>query len=350
MSNRLIFLDCEGPITLDDNAFELCGHFMIRGCHFFSLLSRYDDYLADVVKKPGYQAGNTLKLIVPFLKAFGVTNEKARQFCRTHITFVPEAPRVVRGLSRITTVFILSTSYCYYVEAVREKTECLLRIYATHLDLDRHTLPEEEVQALRRLEEEISEFPLFSLEEVENASQLSLSARRTIDRLEDVFQREIAQMSCRQMMEGIQPVGGSEKMKSLLDLCGTSGSISDMMYVGDSITDMEVLRLVRERGGVAVSFNGNRYAVREAQFACTCLTALPILFLGEIFCGRGKEAILEVTQDWPKNLPDEWREKLLSPAVSTYLTAVTEKNCHSLIERSETVRKQVRGKQIGMLG
>jgi len=32
------------------------------------------------------------------------------------------------------------------------------------------------------------------------------------------------------------------------------------MYVGDSITDAEAFRLMRDAGGLAVSFNGNGYA------------------------------------------------------------------------------------------
>ena len=350
MINKMIFLDCEGPITLNDNALELCGHFMARGEHFFSLLSRYDDYLAEVIKRPGYRAGNTLKFIVPFLKAFGVTNEKLRQFCETHIRFVPEATRVVRRLSCLTTVSILSTSYCFYLEAVNKKIGSSLRIYGTDLDLDRYSLSEAEARILRGLKEEISEFPLFSLKGVVNIAQLTPSAREVIDRLEDVFQRKMAKMNCRHIMEKIQPVGGSEKVKPLLDLCGTSSSMSEIMYVGDSITDLEVLRLVRQRGGVAVSFNGNRYAVREAEFACTSFTALPILFLGEIFHRRGKEGVLKISQDWPRNLPDDWRKKLLSPATNAYLTMVTEKNRCSLIERSEMVRRRVRGEEIAMLG
>ena len=43
--------------------------------------------------------------------------------------------------------------------------------------------------------------------------------------------------------------------------------LSDVMYVGDSITDVEAFKLVRENGGLTVSFNGNEYAVRNAEVA-----------------------------------------------------------------------------------
>ena len=66
--------DCEGPVTKNDNAFELTAHFVPAGDRLFSLLSRYDDVLAYAYRRRQYRAGNTLRLIVPFLKAYGATN------------------------------------------------------------------------------------------------------------------------------------------------------------------------------------------------------------------------------------------------------------------------------------
>jgi predicted HAD superfamily phosphohydrolase len=73
--------DCEGPLALNDNAFELCRDFIKpQGDRFFQQVNRYDDYLAEVAKQPGYQSGNTLKLILPFLKAHGLTNAQIEAF------------------------------------------------------------------------------------------------------------------------------------------------------------------------------------------------------------------------------------------------------------------------------
>ena len=77
---RAIQLDtaCEGPLALNDHAFELCRDFLRPyGARFFRQVSRYDDYLANLVKKPGYRAVDTLKLILPFLKAQGLRTPKS---------------------------------------------------------------------------------------------------------------------------------------------------------------------------------------------------------------------------------------------------------------------------------
>jgi len=71
---KLYATDCEGPISKNDNAYELCERFLPEGAAFFERVSRYDDYLADVVRKPGYRPGDTLRLILPFLRAYGVSD------------------------------------------------------------------------------------------------------------------------------------------------------------------------------------------------------------------------------------------------------------------------------------
>ncbi|HSO26164.1 MAG TPA: energy-converting hydrogenase A, subunit R, partial [Methanobacteriaceae archaeon] len=70
MPKKIFITDCEGPLSINDNAFELAGHFIPQGENFFSKVSKYDDILVDEVKRPGYNAGDTLKLIIPFLIAY----------------------------------------------------------------------------------------------------------------------------------------------------------------------------------------------------------------------------------------------------------------------------------------
>ena len=50
-SPRIFISDCEGPISKNDNAFELAAHFVPKGDRFFELVSKYDDILADALAK-----------------------------------------------------------------------------------------------------------------------------------------------------------------------------------------------------------------------------------------------------------------------------------------------------------
>ncbi len=46
-------IDCEGPITRNDHAYEMCRDFIHEGDRFLSIISRYDDFLAAVVQRRG---------------------------------------------------------------------------------------------------------------------------------------------------------------------------------------------------------------------------------------------------------------------------------------------------------
>lgn len=51
MFEKSFITDCEGPLTLNDNAFELADNFIENGGKLFKILSLYDDYLVDIVKR-----------------------------------------------------------------------------------------------------------------------------------------------------------------------------------------------------------------------------------------------------------------------------------------------------------
>ena len=51
MFEKSFITDCEGPLTLNDNAFELCAHFIEDGDELFKILKLYDDSVDEVEKR-----------------------------------------------------------------------------------------------------------------------------------------------------------------------------------------------------------------------------------------------------------------------------------------------------------
>ena len=115
---RVFISDCEGPISKNDNAFELTASFVPNGDRVFSLISKYDDVLADVLKKPGYNPGDTLKLILPFLKAFDVTDEQMRGFSAENLVLIADSKESLKHIHNLSEAFIVSTSYEHYIQAL----------------------------------------------------------------------------------------------------------------------------------------------------------------------------------------------------------------------------------------
>ena len=137
MVKKVFITDCEGPLTLNDNAYELADEFIEDGGKLFKIISRFDDYLVEDVKLENYHAGDTLKLIVQFYKLAGLTNEKMIKFSRENIYLVDGSDDTLRFANELIDSFIVSTSYGQYIEALCNYIDFPFQnTYHTQLDVD----------------------------------------------------------------------------------------------------------------------------------------------------------------------------------------------------------------------
>ncbi len=353
--------DCEGPVSKNDNAFELSGLFIPDGGAFFKLISKYDDFLADIAKKPGYKAGDTLRLILPFLKAYGATNQKITQYSTETILLVPGAKETLQYISKELPSFLISTSYepyilalCSYLEFPKENAYC------TKLDLDKYSLDGNEINRLKEIRKEIAAIPMLEWDSsTSSVNDLSTESKETIRRLDSIFWEEISGMKAGEMLREVNPIGGVEKANAIVDsLKKTGRKLGDVLYVGDSITDVQAFTMVKENGGLAISFNGNSYAIRAADVACMSANTTVISILANAFLKGGKEEVFQLVNNWShsyiknSNLDKSIVDKFFKvfddnlPVVKL----ITNSTRTDLIRESETFRKTVRGEAIGKLG
>jgi len=350
--------DCEGPVSKNDNAYELCERFLPEGFAFFERVSRYDDYLADLVHKPGYRPGNTLRLILPFLRAYGVSDGDVEEFSRDTLLLMPGARETLEFFSARMPTYIISTSYRPYIRALcRTLGFPESRTYSTEVAFGRYEVPKGEKALLEGLLKEVVRMPLLQLPpEAKGPEGLDPISREVASRLDEIFWEELPRKSCWRMAEEVRPVGGEEKAEALKAALEREGvSPEGAIYVGDSITDVEAFRWLRSEGGLTISFNGNRYALREAEVACISSNAITLAAVGEAFRRGGKEGVWELMEHWSPNaladleLSSELVEALLS-GPPPKLARISEENRESLTAESERARKEIRGEVVGRLG
>jgi len=357
---RIFISDCEGPISKNDNAFELATYFIPDGDKFFALVSKYDDVLADVVKKPGYKAGDTLRLILPFLKAYGATNERIREYSAEHILLVPSAKETLKFVKDVMPSFIVSTSYEQYIAALCELTNFPFEnVYCTRLDLDKYRIDAKETRRLKEISEEICAMPMIEIpENAKSVHDFSERDQETIRRLDEVFWKEIPRMKSGRMIEEVNPVGGYEKANAVQDIVKRLDSgLHSVMYVGDSITDVQSFQLVRENRGLTVSFNGNNYAVREAEIAVLSDNTIVTSILAEVFNHYGREGVLEMVREWSYSGLKRYCSQILQrqilqlyPKTLPKVEIITSANKERLMKESTAFRKTIRGEAVGGLG
>lgn len=349
--------DCEGPISKNDNAYELSQEYIPQGGEFFAKISKYDDFLADIAKKPGYKAGDTLKLILPFLKAYGATEDGIIQFSSQNILLVPGADVALRFIRSIMPTFIVSTSYRPYINSLCKLIDFPVdSVYCTELAIDNYKIPKDEISYLKKLHDEIIKLPEIDLpNSARSESDLDEGTIKSIDRLDGIFWKEIVNMESGRLMESVNPIGGSEKAQAIKRSCERTGiNLAGVMYAGDSITDMEAMSLVRSAGGVAVSFNGNRYAISSVDIACMSPNALILAVLAVIFKRHGANRVFDIASEWDsvkRNLENELKSDLPDfSAEGVLLHIIDRSNIDEISSQSEKFRKTVRGERIGRLG
>ncbi len=354
---------CEGPLALNDHAFELCREFIKpHGDRFFTQVRRYGDYLAEIAKKPEFKASDTLKLILPFLKAHGLTNAMIRDFSIQGLRLLPGAAEAYKFLHGFGfPIFAISTGYHQFAEALGSKLGFdAEHIFGTELDLDRYQLATGEAEELRRLEEEIAAAPAIELPSgAASLTDLPAPAQEAIARLDRIFWERLPAMEIGVIYREVNPVGGPEKAKSVADsLAKTDLKLADTIYVGDSSTDVPALEAVRTGGGLALSFNGDRQAVSAAEVAVVSDSAWSIGMLVAIFRLWGKEGVLEVAAPERRSksrslvLPEEMIEPIAmgleGHLFNIYMSVKL--NREKLIQESEAMRARLRSESIAALG
>jgi energy-converting hydrogenase A subunit R len=352
---RIFVTDCEGPISKNDNAMELAANFVPHGEEVFSLLSTYDDYLAYVEKRPGYKAGDTLRLILPFLKAFGATDERIEQFSRANILLMPGAEETLRFVKGKMPAFIISTSYEPYIRALCEVIDFPFEAaYCTALALDRYSLPKEEKGYLRQVAGEVARMPMIEWGEgASGLADLPQTGRGVVQRLNQVFWEEMAGMQIGRVLAEVDPIGGEGKAAVLRAIMQQTGAgASEVMYVGDSITDLQALEMVKKGGGLAVSFNGNAYAIQGAHIACLGRDTGIISIVAQLFAAGGGGSVMTMLPRWGEETLRSAgvEEKGLAHLSGSEIGEITPDNQALWTQRSQQFRTEVRGVRIGSLG
>jgi energy-converting hydrogenase A subunit R len=352
--------DCEGPISKNDNAYELASNFIPDGDKIFCNISKYDDILADVFNKPKYTAGSTLQLILPFLKAYSVTDRQMEDFSAANIMLISGTQVALKHIETIAERYIVSTSYEHYIKALCKTISFPYKnTYCTKVSLDKAAITLQEKEILREKAQTISKMSLITIPaNAKNFADFSLKDQTLIKRFDEIFWQDIPQMAVYNFFRDITTIGGEQKAKSVCDIVKhLKAPFKDVIYVGDSITDVEALSLVKEQGGLAISFNGNSYAVKNADIAIVSENNIVTAVIADIFYRFGKEETLKIGKTWSQSslktagVDLELLNQLAKfSKIGPKVQIVTKENINSIVTESSEFRKDVRGVAIGRLG
>lgn len=348
MFEKSFITDCEGPLTLNDNAFEIAQHFIENGGELFKVLSLYDDYLADIVKKENYKAGNTLKLILPFFVCENLKNKDLVEFSKNNIYAVNDSKLLLKYLKKAMNTYIVSTSYGQYIEAVSNYMEVPFEnTFYTDVDVDVLILNDDEIKKINEFKEAI----------LKNPDDYEL--------FDDIFFSQIPKMGIYEKIRDVNVVGGEGKKLAIDEIIARDDiDVNNMLYIGDSITDVEPLAFARANDGISISFNGNEYPLKVAEIAIVSPSAVTTALIANVYAENDKNKVLEFINDY-NNMGDyeELFEKyfidleiknkffeVFDDKEYPVIQIVDDNNFDEILKVSKEMRNNIRGQDIGGLG
>ena len=354
--------DLEGPISIIDFAADI-GRLLGEKSEFnlekydmgafFRMISNYDDYIIDepgVKEKlniPDYQPGDTLRIMAPLYIAC-YTDKELIRLAKNNYGLLPGCQELMKILQKHWEIFVISTSYSHFAHNVTASLGIPKdHVYCTDFNIKklnkRFQNIEDDVEALLNV--------IFQ-KYLEHDKDLN----SIIKDLNNFFWsgRESDYIKA---MDLVKVRGGKRKENAVEDISRRKKTpISKFIALGDSITDINMLQRLNDEGGIAVSFNGNRYSLKRANVAVTTINslgALPIFNhkndIGDFLSNW--ESQFEIFQNNPRNITDglisnETKELFIRYNFVPELVDLTNRSelkYTETVTKQEDMRKKVRG-------
>ncbi len=338
--SKIVFFDLEGPLSPQDNAFEVVG-LIPNGRSAFAVISRYDDLLAlEGVEE--YEPGDTLKLVLPFLVCNGLKAADVRRVSETAPLIAGARELVATLLADGWDAYIISTSYEQHALRVASELGIPARnVACTSMDLDglANRLKGVDLGFVQDMWDYIVRISEgVSADEIASGA-LDGQVRRKLD---EFYWRVIPRSKLEAAFRSVQVLGGRRKVRALESFCRQAGAyLGEAAVVGDSITDFQMLKAVEAAGGLSIVFNGNRYALPFGTVGAASISLMNVLPILQLWLGQGREPL---------------RKAILSADLkpvdgeAAYHWLVNCPNLEEIVTVHARSRKLARGEAAGTLG
>lgn len=318
-TSKLIAFDLEGPLSPQDNAYEVMG-LAERGYELFERLSRYDDILT-LEQRPDYEPGDTLYLIIPFLIADGINEEDILKVSKK-AGLTPGAKETIKTLKeKGFQIVIISTSYEPHARHIGSRLGISEEFIACtplwHLGADNYLLSPHERELIISEKKKILNIHLDDDERL----------KKELDRF---YLEKLPSLEIYKDIKKIKVVGGRRKVEALRKFMERfNAQPSETVCIGDSITDFRMLDYINKGGGLAIVFNGNEYSLPYGTVGVASDTLEAVIPVIENFYKYGYEGLKNINP---------------VPYHAEYSLICEAEDMDSLIAIHKLMRKKIRGR------
>ena len=174
--------------------------------------------------------------------------------------------------------------------------------------------------------------------------------RQSFDKINTILSEEIPKMSMGKYFIDVKPLDKIAKTQFLFDSIEECGiNLEQVIYIGDNISDVEAMSMVKQAGGLTISFNGDQHSIKEADIACMAANSTILGILCDYFFQNGKKSVLNLVKDWGTdklaNLDSDklFIENLLSSDIQLFprLEIIYDNNFEALAKESKQWRSMI---------
>jgi energy-converting hydrogenase A subunit R len=268
-----------------------------QGHELFAVISRYDDLLA-LDERQGYEPGDTLALILPFLAAHSLTADDVRQVSQ-RAGLVPGARELMAQLQGGEglrgegpwRVHVISTSYAPHAHRIADELAVPRhRVACTPFPVEGYQTRSDSASLalIHRMEAQI-----LSLSPPEDDEAIRVL-------LDQFYWQNLAATSWGDPLQMMRVMGGRRKAEVARRFAEASGTtLAESVAVGDSITDAAMLQAVDRAGGLALAFNANVYALSHATAAVASTTLEDLAPILVAWLKGSREAVRSACDEQP---------------------------------------------------
>jgi predicted HAD superfamily phosphohydrolase len=296
-----------------------------------------------------------MKITAPFLKAFGATDLQMHNASAETLELMPEAGTTMRYALNVMSTFITTSLYEHDVMNICDSLDIPMgNINCTELSLDAQDMSRHDARALRDAASIVTSLRIpkteYLLDVPMELDPLDVKILKTMD---DLAAELMAMESASSMMRSMTSVGSNDKAYALLEIRRkTSIDLDGTAYIGSDTSDYQSMELVKESGGLALSFNGADFAVRGSNVAILSNDCTVAGVLLQEFYNGGIEAVLDLVNNWDRKSlkkgsysDPHLMEAMLAanPKKLPEVVAVNRQNVEEISKKSTAYRKRILG-------
>ena len=352
-NDKQFVCNCEGFLEANNSTRDICDRYVSNGAKFYDVISRYDYITSTILNRTDSRSGSTTRFIVPFLRAFGVTDFGMHEHSKKVLRTVPEAKRVMGHLMNMMPTFVVSSSYEHNMMAISESLGVPHGVIScSEVELDSIDIGRKEAKTLREMARRITGIALSDYKyDLDVDGHLNNTDMVMLKEMDDIFKEGMKDPVYDNMVTNVKTMGANEKAYFLLDI--RKRSVIDLdgtAFVGGDVTDMQVMNLVKDGNGLSMSFNGTECAVRGSNIAVMSRDCTVAAVIMQEFYNEGIEAVFSLVENWDRKIlenrecPDPHIMKAMleaNPKKLPEVRIVNKDNVKEISDKSEEYRRKL---------